>query len=151
VKKQDALGQPSYLYFFDHGYPAADSAGLHGFHASELPFVFGNFDRTTPLWPRIPATPQETRLSAAMIGYWTSFARTGRPQAAHEPDWPAYGSKRAYMAFTDAPHPSDNLLPGMYEFNEEVMCRRRASGAMGWNWLVGLWSPKMPAQSKECR
>jgi hypothetical protein len=23
-----------------------------------------------------------------MIGYWSSFARTGHPQAANEPDWP---------------------------------------------------------------
>jgi para-nitrobenzyl esterase len=41
VRKQTALRQPSFLYFFDHGYPAADTAGLHGFHASELPYVFG--------------------------------------------------------------------------------------------------------------
>jgi para-nitrobenzyl esterase len=51
VRKQTALGQPSFLYFFDHGYPAADAAGLHGFHASELPYVFGTFDSTPPLWP----------------------------------------------------------------------------------------------------
>jgi para-nitrobenzyl esterase len=151
VKKQAALGQPAFLYFFDHGYPAADSAGLHGFHASELPYVFGAFDRTTPLWPKNPATPQEKQLSDAMIGYWTSFARTGRPQAAQEPDWPRFGPKGAYMGFTDAPHPSENLLPGMYEFNEQVMCRRRAAGNLGWNWLVGLWSPKMPPQGAECK
>ena len=53
-RKQTALGQPAFLYFFDHGYPAADAAGLHGFHASELPFVFGTFDGTPPLWPKIP-------------------------------------------------------------------------------------------------
>ena len=151
VQKQTALGLPSFLYFFDHGYPAADAAGLHGFHASELPYVFGTFDGTPPLWPKIPATPQEENLSDAMIGYWTSFARTGRPQAAHEPDWPAYGSTGAYMEITDAPHPADHLMPGMYEFNEEVVCRRRASGEQGWNWNVGLWSPKLPPQSKECK
>jgi para-nitrobenzyl esterase len=33
VRKQTALGQPSFLYFWDHGYPAADTAGLHSFHA----------------------------------------------------------------------------------------------------------------------
>ncbi len=54
VRKQAALGQRSFLYFFDHGYPAADSVGLHGFHASELPFVFGTFDGTPPLGPRAP-------------------------------------------------------------------------------------------------
>ncbi len=151
VRNQAALGQPSYLYFFDHGYPEEDKADLHGFHASELPFVFGTFDSTPPLWPKIPPTPEEKSLSDAMIGYWTSFARTGRPQAAHEPDWPVFGPKGAYMAFTEAPHPSENLLPGMYKFNEEVVCRRRASGKMGWNWTVGLWSPKLPPPSPPCK
>jgi para-nitrobenzyl esterase len=151
VKKQTALGQPSFLYFFDHGYPAADTAGLHAFHASELPYVFGTFNGTPPLWPKIPDTPQEKRLSDAMIGYWTSFARTGRPQAAHEPDWPAFGSTDAYMAFKETPQPSDHLLPGMYEFNEEVVCRRRATGDIGWNWNVGLYSPKLPAQQPQCK
>ena len=151
VRQQTALGQPSYLYFWDHGYPAADEAHLHGFHASELPYVFGTFDGTPPLWPKVPETPQERKLSDAMIGYWTSFVRTGRPQAANEPDWPAYGSTSAYMDFTDAPHPAEHVLPGMYKFNEEVVCRRYASGDEGWNWNVGLWSPKIPSQSPQCK
>ena len=151
VRKQTALGQPSFLYLFDHGYPAADNAGLHGFHASELPYVFGTSDGTPPLWPKIPATPQETALSDAMIGYWTSFARTGRPQAAHEPDWPAFGSTGAYMAFRETPQPADHLLPGMYEFNEQVVCRRRAAGGVSWNWNVGLYSPKNPGPQAQCK
>jgi len=151
VRRQAALEQPSFLYFFDHGYPAEEAAGLHAFHASELPYVFGTLDVTPPLWPKIPAAPEERRLSDAMVGYWSSFARTGRPQAANEPDWPAFGSNVAYMALTDAPHPADHLLPGMYEFNEEVVCRRRASGDMPWNWNVGIASPKLPSQSTQCK
>ncbi len=151
VRKQAALGLPSYLYFFDHGYPAEDAAGLHGFHASELPYVFGTFDGTPPLWPKVPATPQETRLSGAMIGYWSSFARTGRPKAEDEPDWPVLGSAGNYMDFTDAPHPSSHLLPGMYEFNEEVVCRCRASGDIAWNWNVGIASPKLPGSQAQCK
>jgi para-nitrobenzyl esterase len=151
VKKQTAAGQPSFLYFFDHGYPAADAAGLHGFHASELPFVFGTFDGTPPLWPKVPATALETKLSDAMIGYWSSFARTGRPQAANEANWPAFGSTGSYMAFKEGPQPSDHLLPGMYEFNEEVVCRRRASGDVAWNWNAGLASPKLPAKPAQCK
>jgi para-nitrobenzyl esterase len=150
VRKQTALGQPAFLYFFDHGYPAADTAGLHGFHASELPYVFGTFDATPPLWPKVPETAQERGLSDAMIGYWTSFARTGRPRAAKEPDWPVFGSTGSYMAFEETPQPADHLLPGMYEFNEEVVCRRRASGDIAWNWNVGLYSPKLPAQQAQC-
>jgi para-nitrobenzyl esterase len=145
ARKQSALRVPVFLYYFDHGYPAADSAGLHAFHASELPFVFGTLQATTPNWPKIPAAPRETSLSEAMIGYWTSFAGTGKPRAANQPDWPAYGSAHSYMAFTDAPHVSDHLLPGMYELNEEVVSRSRANGDIAWNWFVGLASPKLPA------
>ncbi len=144
VRKQAALGVPSYLYFFDHGYPAEDSANLHAFHASELPFVFGTVNATPRNWPKIPATPQEASLSEAMIDYWSSFARSGRPQAANQPDWPAYGSAHSYMDFTDAPHPSDHLLPGMFELNEAVVSRRRESGDLVWGWNVGVASPKLP-------
>jgi para-nitrobenzyl esterase len=151
VRKQAALGQPSFLYFFDHGYPAADSSGLHGFHASELPYVFGTLDATPPLWPKIPATADERKLSDAMIGYWSSFARTGKPQAANEPDWPAFSPFDSYMAFRDVPQPSVHLLPGMYEFNEEVVCRRHVTGDIPWSWNVGLWSPKLPAQQAQCK
>jgi len=151
VRKQTALGQPAFLYFFDHGYPAADTAGLHGFHASELPFVFGTIDGTPPNWPKIPATPQEKALSYAMVGYWSSFARTGRPQAANQPDWPAFGPADSYIAFKDLPQPTEHLLPGMYEFNEETVCRRHASGDIGWNWNTGLYSPKLPAQQPQCK
>jgi para-nitrobenzyl esterase len=151
VRKQAALGQPSFLYLFDHGYPAEEAAGLHGFHASELPYVFGTFDGTPPLWPKIPPTPQETRISDAMIGYWSSFARAGRPKAANEPDWPAFGSTGAYLAFTDAPHPLEHLMPGMYELNEEVVCRRRASGNIPLGWNVGIVSPRIPPPTAQCK
>jgi para-nitrobenzyl esterase len=151
VRKQAAVGVSSFLYFFDHGYPAEDSAGLHGFHASELPFVFGAFDATPPHWPKIPSTPEETRLSEAMIGYWSTFAGAGLRQAANQPDWPAFGSTHAYMAFKDAPHASADLLPGMYEFNERVVCRCRAAGNIAWNWNVGIASPKLPPQTEQCK
>jgi para-nitrobenzyl esterase len=151
VRKQTARGQQSFLYFWDHGYPAADAAVLHGFHASELPYVFGTFDRTPPLWPKIPATLEEKKLSEGMVGYWSSFAHTGKPRAAHEPDWPAFGTSASYMAFGEVPKPSDHPLPGMYEFIEETVCRRRANGDIPWDWNVGLWSPKLPAQQAQCK
>jgi para-nitrobenzyl esterase len=151
VRKQTAFGQPAFLYFWDHGYPEADAAGLHAFHASELPFVFGTIHGTPSHWPKIPATEQEQNLSDAMVGYWSSFARTGRLQAANEPDWPAFGSADAYMDLTDAPHPSDHLLPGMYELNEQVVCRRHANGDVAWNWNVGLASPPLPTKTAACQ
>ncbi len=151
VTQQAALGLPSFLYLFDHGYPSADAAGLKGFHASELPFVFGTLTRTPPRWPKIPDTAQETALSAAMLDYWSSFVRNAVPRAANQPDWPAFGSTGAYMDFTDAPHASVHLFPGMYALHEEAMCRRRSSGDLAWNWNVGVISPRLPAESASCR
>jgi para-nitrobenzyl esterase len=150
VRTQVALGVPSYLYLWDHGYPAADSAGLHAFHASELPYVFDTFDGTPPLWPKNPHTPDEETLAHAMGDYWTSFARTGRPQAKSAPDWPAYAPDAQYMHFAATPTPERNLMPGMYELNETVMCRRRAAGKVSWGWLVGLWAPPPAPTASGC-
>lgn len=151
VRKQAAIGVPSFLYFFDHGYPAEDAAGLHAFHGSELPYLFGTMARTPAHWPKIPDTPAERRLSNAMIEYWASFAATGRPMAPGEPDWLPFGETGNYMDFTTAPHLSRHLLPGMYQLNEAVVCRRRTAGNVPWNWNVGLASPPLPPATAQCR
>ena len=151
VTKQTAAGAPSFLYYFDHGYPAAESEGLHAFHASELPYVFGTAANTPPKWPAVPVTPAETALSDAMSGYWAAFARTGVPAAAGHPQWAAYGTTRSYMAFEDEPRPKTNLLPGMYELVERVVCRRRAAGHIPWHWNVGVVSPPLPPDVPQCR
>ena len=151
VAKQTAAGASSFLYFFDHGYPAAEALGLHGFHAAEIPYVFGTADKTTPRWPAVPATPAESQLSDAIAGYWAAFARDGAPSAAGQPSWPPYATERAYMAFEDVPRPRAHLLPGMYELNEQVVCRRRAKGGIAWNWNVGLVAPPLPAEAPQCR
>jgi para-nitrobenzyl esterase len=145
--KQTALGVASFLYLFDHGYPAANEKGLHAFHAAEIPYMFGNADRTPVNWPKLPSTPAEAALSNAMADYWANFARNGVPTAAGQPAWPAYGTERAYMAFEDAPQAKKNLMPGMYEFNERIVCRRRAKGGIPWHWNVGLASPPLPAEA----
>jgi para-nitrobenzyl esterase len=151
VSKQTSAGVPSFLYYFDHGYPAAVSQNLHAFHAAEIPYVFGTSDKTPVNWPKVPVTPVETQLTEAMLSYWATFARSGVPTASGQPAWPAYGSERAYMAFEDSPRPKTHLLPGMYELNEQVVCRRRAKGGIPWNWNVGLASPPLPAAEGSCK
>lgn len=151
VRRQTALGQPSWLYLFDHGYPAMDAAGLHAFHASELPYVFGTTGVTPPLWPAIPDTPGEQALSDAMTGYWASFTSGGAPAAAGAPEWTAYGDAEHYMHFTATPQPGTAPMPGMFALNEAVMCRKRATGKIGWNWNVGLAAPVLPPATKACR
>jgi para-nitrobenzyl esterase len=150
VRKQAARGVPAYLYLFDHGYPAADQVDLHAFHASELPFVFGNFDGTPPRWPKVPDTDGERALSDAMIDYWASFVRDGKPVARNAAPWPAYDANQSYMHFGATPVVQQTLMPGMFALNESVMCRRRATGKIGWNWNVGLAAPKLPPPVATC-
>lgn len=141
VEKQAALDLPAYLYYFDHGYPAARDAGLHGFHGGEMPYLFGTADRTPRLWPAIPATSAAAALSQAIGDYWASFARTGAPSSTGSPVWAAYKVKGAYMHFEDAPRAANNLLPGMFDLHEEVVRRRRAAKDIPWNWNVGIAAP----------
>ena len=144
VRSQTARGFPSYLYLWDHGYPAADSADLHAFHASELPYVFGSVNGTPPLWPKIPDTAAERTLSEATLDYWASFVKSGKPSARGVPEWPAYGTMRTYMHFADGPRAVQGIMPGMFELHEQVVCRRNAAGGIGWNWNVGIVSPPLP-------
>ncbi len=147
--KQSALGQNAYLYLFDHGYPATSEAGLHGFHAAEIPFVFGTATDTPPYWPKIPDTVAEKRFATAMGDYWVSFAKTGKPEAAGQAAWKPYGEGAAFLAFADMPRAGARLLPGMYKLHEAAMCRRRAAGNVAWNWNTGILSPVL-AKGADC-
>jgi para-nitrobenzyl esterase len=138
---QTAIGQRGYLYLFDHGYPAADENGLHAFHASEIPYVFGTARNTPALWPKVPDTPGERRMSDAMMAYWSSFAKTGTPVAGGQPAWQPYGRDGHYMAFAQTPRPGTKLYPGMFALHEAAVCRRRAAGDQPWNWNTGVISP----------
>ena len=101
VRDEAKAGMPSYLYFFDHGYPAAEARGFHAFHGSEMPYTFGHVDKDAILpanWPA-PEGPKEIAFSDAMIAYWTSFARTGVPKAPGQPDWPSLCAQQELHAF----------------------------------------------------
>ncbi|HJS88340.1 MAG TPA: carboxylesterase family protein [Steroidobacteraceae bacterium] len=146
VREEAALGEPAYLYYFDHGYPAARARGLHAFHASEIPYVFGRVGPGAPQlanWPQAQG-PREEALSNAMIAYWTSFARAGVPKAPGAPDWPSFAPGKRYMHFAQKPEVGRDLMPGMFELDEEVMERRRAAGDQQWGADVGVAAPVLP-------
>lgn len=141
ARTQTAVGAPCFLYYFDHTYPAASKAGLDGFHACELPYLFGTVGNTPPLWPEIPSTGTEAALSRIMGDYWVSFARTGAPGARGAPDWPDHAAAGGILHFAGLPRVSSDLLAGTFEFNDEVVRRRRAAGDLSWNWNVGVAAP----------
>ncbi|MDN4501414.1 carboxylesterase family protein [Alteromonadaceae bacterium BrNp21-10] len=141
ARMQTAIGQPAYLYLFDHPYEATEKYNLHAFHASEIPYIFGNFDRTPKLWPKNPHTKEEFQFSKAMMDYWSHFAKANIPSADGYDVWKEYGEERMYMSFEEQPILSKGVFPGMFELHEESVCRRRATNQMQWNWNVGIISP----------
>lgn len=146
ARAQKAVGSAAYLYLFDHGYPAAAAADLHGFHACELPYIFDTADRTPPLWPEVPATAVEEALSGAIGDYWISFARDAVPKSRGSPDWPDHTTAGEYVRFAGVPQIETDLLPGMFELADAVVRRRRAAGNIAWNWNVGVAAPHPKAE-----
>ncbi|RIA46988.1 carboxylesterase type B [Hephaestia caeni] len=149
VRQQAAAGQNAYLYYFRHSTPAQRARDLAAFHASELPYVFGQVGASAvlgPNWPRPPLTPAESQLSDAMMGYWTSFVRTGDPVAAGEPDWPRFTADEwGYLDIGDHPSPRRDFQPAAFGWADALVAARRRAGR-GWRLDIGFsaFSATMP-------
>ena len=72
--------------------------GFGAYHASELQYVFpGN----QTVLQGAPFTPTQQALSAQMVKYWAQFAKTGNPNDAASPNWPAYTvASDSYLSLT---------------------------------------------------
>ena len=130
VRAQTEADLPSWLYVFDHCYPAAEARDLCAFHASELPYVFGQIgddDAYSPNWP-VPEGEGEEALSDAMVDYWVGFATSGTPSVPALPEWTPYGADQSYMRFNGTPLPEHDPVAGMFEVQNALVERRREAG-----------------------
>jgi para-nitrobenzyl esterase len=88
-----AAGNPAYEYQYDHAAPGREALGA--VHGAEVPYVFGAL--------RSDAGSVDRDISAAIEQYWTNFAKTGNPNGAGLPQWPAFDPRaRGYLEFTDS-------------------------------------------------
>ena len=85
---------PAYGYLFDHLEPGPQSSRWGIFHSSELPYVFGNLDAA----PQRRFTATDREISARLMRYWIDFVKTGNPNGAGLPAWPAMGPDPKIMA-----------------------------------------------------
>jgi para-nitrobenzyl esterase len=85
-----ASGQKAFVYRFDRTIPGKGAATLGAFHSLEIPYVFRAFE--DPSWRWLPFTSADSQLSAAIQAYWTQFAKTGNPNSAGLPNWPAWNN-----------------------------------------------------------
>jgi para-nitrobenzyl esterase len=79
-------GAPVYFYRFDWETPEG-GGHMRSPHAVEVPFVFENIKVAGKL---ISQMPEAFALSEKIAAAWVSFARTGNPNVAVLPRWPAY-------------------------------------------------------------
>ncbi|HEX3940921.1 MAG TPA: carboxylesterase family protein [Acidobacteriaceae bacterium] len=100
AERKAALGAaPAYAYLYSWRTPALDNRP-GPFHAAEISFAFDNAELCDHY---CAGSAEGLALSRQMGGAWASFARTGNPNHAGLPHWPAYtAATRATMDF-DAP------------------------------------------------
>jgi len=82
----DQHGGKAFVYRFSRVRPNAGA--LMAYHGAEIPYAFDTADD----W--LPANEQDRLLTDSMLNYWTNFVKTGDPNSADLPVWPAYTQKQ---------------------------------------------------------
>jgi len=98
-----------FVYYFGHrpNYPDMPQFKDWGpAHGAEIAYVFGNFVDT------VPAKGSDKEVSEQISSYWVNFAKTGDPNGAGLPHWPAFtDAAQQVMELDDPSHaiPAPNL------------------------------------------
>lgn len=88
-------GAPVHMYSLDWRSPVC-AGRLQAHHAMDLPFVFDTVEAADTT----RGAPGAHELAATIATTWAAFARTGNPENAALPHWPAYAAEhRATMVF----------------------------------------------------
>lgn len=91
-------GQRVYEYRFSYVATSMRGTWSGAPHASEIPYVF---DTVRAHYGRRTSAADEA-MARIVHAYWVAFAKTGRPDPAGEPAWPAYhASTDRLLNFTD--------------------------------------------------
>ena len=137
VRLQEKFGrQAAYYYHFAYEPPIpanryaeqALSPSLGAAHSIEVPYVWRNLQSRD--WP---LSAIDHQLSHTMSSYWLNFARTGNPNGAGLPEWPAFSATDPKLMLFDAkssvqPAPVEPLRERM-SFWDRAFARQFKIGA----------------------
>jgi para-nitrobenzyl esterase len=117
IEAQAATGQaPVYRFRFDRPVPlpaGTTIAGVKGLagHFWELEYVFGALDTKKAAW-----TAEDRKASEEVAAYFANFIKTGNPNGAGLPKWPAFGKSHQVMHLDAASHAAPEEHRDRYEF-----------------------------------
>lgn len=86
TRQNEIHGGESYLYHFSR-VPPSNKQTIGAFHAAEIPFVFGSYDKT------IGYSKEDIKLAELMQNYWVNFAKNGNPNGGNLPEWSLHKGK----------------------------------------------------------
>jgi para-nitrobenzyl esterase len=115
---------PVYRYLFDHviptsaGDPPADDPGAA--HATDIEFVFHSLESRQLPWRDV-----DRRVADEMLTRWTSFAKTGNPNAPGLVAWPAWDANRRLLRIRGTSVVEQEQDRARYELFDRVERRRR--------------------------
>jgi len=104
--QSQTLHRPVYVYRFARKVPAIGQYVKYGaFHTGEVPYAYHNLRFVDRPWE-----PGDEKLADTMTAYWVNFARTGNPNGAGLPKWPAYQTTDKQIMVLDL-NPAAHPLP----------------------------------------
>jgi para-nitrobenzyl esterase len=98
-RKAAQSAAPAYLYWFTWKTPVLD-ARPRAFHCAELAFCFDNAERCENMTGNVP---EAQHLATQVSEAWIHFARTGNPNHAGIPSWPAFTAEKCPTMIFDSP------------------------------------------------
>lgn len=114
--KQSEKKSKAYLYYFARKVPEFGGTNKYGaFHSGEVSYAYDNlkfFNR--------PLTEADYQLARVMSACWVNFAKTGNPNGAALPAWPAFRKDSGEVMIFDAEskaakHPQIDGLNNFYK------------------------------------
>jgi len=131
-----------HTYYFDRVTPWPEHPEFGAHHTSEVPYVFRTVGRGKRAWE-----PADTVVSDRMSAYFVNFAKTGDPNGAGLPRWPAFtpdAHQTMRLGETAAPMPVADPIRRVFHARQVEPAPTSAAAVAGDLWTIGIHTGPSP-------